>query len=428
MHVIRLIALTLLASSLLCHANVCQAIATGAATAFTNGGPDLEISKSDAGITAIPGGTIVYTLDASYVTGSADGQDLIFTETVPAHTTFVPGSSDFWLCSGLGAGSTCTHNAGPGPLAAPVTFTVHVDKHIPPKVTEIINTATLDTGTDPDLSNNTTTIATPFAIAGPDLEISKSDAGITAIPGGTIVYTLDASYVTGSADGEDLIFTETVPPHTTFAPGPSDIWLCAGSCAGSFCTHNAGPGPLAAPVTFAVIVDPDLPPDLTEIVNTATLSTGTDPDLSNNTITIATPFGGPDLEISKSDGGITAIPGSTIVYTLDASYVTGSADGQDLIFTETVPAHTTFAAGPSDFWLCAGAGAGSTCTHNAGTGPLASPVSFVVVVDTDLPPDLTEILNTATLSTGTDPVLSNNTVTISTTTLVPVELQSFSID
>ena len=273
----------------------------------------------------------------------------------------------------------------------------------------------------------------PVALAGgPDLAVLKSDGDVLAVPGNVLVYTLDAAYVAGVPDLEDLVLHETIPEHTIFEGALSDPrWNCLGTLPGLPCVLDAGPGPLAAPVAFAVLVDDPAPPGVTEILNTATLSTGSDPDTANNTVTISTPFAGPDLAIGKDDGGITAFQGEPIVYTLTATYVAGSPNAQDLLFTETVPEHTTFDAVLSDgAWNCLGVGAGSTCVYNAGPGPLSGPVTFAVIVDNPVPDGTTEIVNTASLGTNpnTDPNLANNVVTISTPLTVPVELMTFTVD
>ena len=391
------------------------------------GGPDLAVVKTDAGILAVPGEAIIYSLDALYVSGAPDLEDLIFTETVPEHTTFLPLDSDGWNCLSTLPGSTCVFNAGPGPLTHPVVFAVLVDDPVPAGVAAIVNSASLETASDPDLSNNQATISTPFV--GPDLALAKSDGGVPAALGEPIVYALDASYVDGSPDSQDLVFTETVPAHTTYLADLSDDWNCLSTLPGSTCVFNAGPGPLAAPVFFAVEVAASVPPGTSEITNTGSLATGTDPDLSNNEVTIQTPFAGPDLALTKSDGGITALLGFPIVYTLTVSYVSGDPDSQDLVLNEIVPDHTTFLAEKSDAaWNCLGVGAGSACVFNAGPGPLPGPVTFAVLVDESVPPGVFEILNTAVLETGTDPDLSNNTSSTATPLTVPVELMTFNID
>ncbi len=115
------------------------------------------------------------------------------------------------------------------------------------------------------------------------------------------------------------------------------------------------------------------------------------------TCTFTNTQAGVDLQVTKSDGDVTAQPGDTIAYTLAYTNAgTGGAAG--VVLTETVPANTTFNAGASTAgWNCVPDGnAGSTCTLAIGAlaGAGNGTATFAVDVVSPLPPQVTQISNT----------------------------------
>ncbi|MCP3962334.1 MAG: DUF11 domain-containing protein [bacterium] len=409
--------------------------------------PDLAVVKNDGGITADAGDTIVYTLSVQNE-GNQDAAGVTVTETVPANAQFDASSSDSaWSCAGVVAGSTCTLSvslvpAGTAPLS--FLFAVDVDSPVAAGATEITNTATAaddgSGGVDPDPSNNTATDTTPLDTGpgggtAPDLGLSKDDGGVTADAGDTVIYTLSLQNL-GHQDASGVVITETVPAHVRFnAPASDGAWSCTGVSAGSTCTLNV---PLvaadAAPLSFLLAVDVASPvaAGVTQLTNTATViddgSGGVDPDLSNNSATDSTPLGtgpggdtAPDLAVVKSDGGVTADAGGTVVYTLSVENL-GNQDASGVEMTDVVPDHTRFDALASDVgWSCPDSGPGSSCTFFISVLPAGSApqdIQFAVTVDSPLAAGVTAVTNTATVDDdgtgGVDPDLSNNTASVTT--------------
>jgi uncharacterized repeat protein (TIGR01451 family) len=141
----------------------------GSDTTPVSAAPDLSITKDDGGVTVVPGGSVTYTLTYSN-SGSIGATGVVITETVPANTTFIPGSSTAgWSCTPDNtAGSTCTLligalAAGSGNQTA--TFAVTVANPLSASVTQISNTTTIaddgTNGTDPTPGNNTGSDTTP---------------------------------------------------------------------------------------------------------------------------------------------------------------------------------------------------------------------------------------------------------------------------
>lgn len=391
--------------------------------------PDLTLGKDDGGTSSFAGGVISYTLSYANV-GNQGATGVVISETVPANVSFNAGASTAgWTCVPSGAaGSTCT--LALGSLVAggsgTATFAVTVDNPLPASVTDIANTASIaddgSNGPDPTPINNTDSDTTPVG-ATPDLTITKSDGGVTAVPGGTVAYTLNYSNV-GTQGATGVVISETVPTHGSFNAGASTAgWVCTpNGNAGSACSLTVGglAGGANGSAVFAVTVIDPLPAGVTQIANTASIAddgdNGVDPTPVNNTSSDDTPVDAtPDLNIVKTDGGVSTVPGGVVTYTLNYANV-GDQDATGVVLTETVPTHSSFNAGSSSAgWTCVPSGAaGSTCTLSIGN--LAAGASgsrnFAVTVVDPLPAGVTQIANTASIaddgSNGADPNPSDN--------------------
>jgi uncharacterized repeat protein (TIGR01451 family) len=406
--------------------------------------PDIALGKSDGGASVAPGGTVAYTLSYSNV-GNQGGTGVTLTETVPANTTFNPGASTAgWSCvPDNNAGSTCTLAIGGlngGGASGSATFAVTVVNPAPAGVTQISNSASAAddgaNGTDPNTGNNTGSDTTPLDAA-PDLVLNKDDKNATAVPGGTITYSL--TYTNGGNQGATgVTLSETVPANTTFNAGGSTAgWSCAdGSPAGTPCTLTvagtlAGGGG-AGGATFAVTVVNPLPAGVDQITNSGSVaddgSNGPDPNPGDNSDSESTPVtAAPDLTLTKSDGGATVNTGGTVTYTLSYANA-GNQGATGVVLNETVPVHTTFNAGASTAgWSCAdGSPAGTPCVLTIGGlngGGANGSAAFAVTVASSVPAGVDQISNTADVDddggNGPDPTPGDNQST-DTTPLVAV--------
>lgn len=397
--------------------------------------PDLQIVKDDGGATAVPGQTVVWTLQLANV-GDQDATGVVITESVPANTTFnATASTAGWSCAqGAPAGAVCTLALGglAAGAASSVTFAVTVDTAVPSGVTELVNTASIQddgaNGPDPTPGDNQSTDTTPLD-ATPDLRIIKDDGGAIAVPGQAVIWTLQIDNV-GDQEATGIVVTDTVPANTTFDAAASTAgWSCAGGAPpGTVCTLALGSlnGGDSASVQFAALVDDPIAAGITQLANTASVqddgANGPDPTPGDNTSTDTTPLEAvPDLRIVKDDGGVSAMPGDTVTWTLQIANV-GDQEATGIVVTDTVPANTTFdAAASSAGWSCAnGSPAGSVCTLalgmlNAGDD---TTVQFAVLVDNPVPAGVSELVNTATVqddgANGPDPTPDDNTSTDTT--------------
>ena len=409
-----------------------------------NAAPDLQIAKDDGGVSTATGNTVLYTLNYANI-GTQDATGVQITDTVPVYTTLNSGASTAgWACTpDNSAGSQCAINIGSLIVggSGSVIFAVTVDATVPAGITQVLNTTRIRddgmNGSDLSPANNISSDTTPLNAA-PDLRISKSDGGVTAFSGGPISYSLVYTN-TGTQDATGVVITDIVPLYATFNSGASTAgWACLpDNTAGSLCTINRGSllAGGSGSVVFALTIDSALPAGITEVTNTAQISddgsNGSDPTPENNISSDTTPvIAVPNLQITKDDGGMTTIPGGTVVYTVTYGNI-GSQDATGVFITETVPANTSFDPAASDSgWTCfPDNAAGSMCTIPigalvaGGSGSLA----FAVTVDIPLPAGLDQVVNTALIgddgTNGIDPDTSNNRSTDTTPVQAAPDLQ-----
>ncbi len=249
---------------------------------------DVAITKTDGVTTAVPGGSVTYTITASNagpdpVTGGT------VTDTFPGILTCT------WTCVGAGGG-TCTA-AGSGdisdtvnlPVGGSVTYTASCTISAAATGT-LDNTASVSGGAagDPDTDNNSATDSdtlTPQA----DLAITKTDGVTTVDPGGSLTYTITASNLGPSDAPGGTIVADTFPAELTCT------WTCAGAggggCGNASGAGNIGEGiflPAGGSVTYTVSCTVS-PAASGTISNTAMISMmgggPTDPDPDNNSAT-----------------------------------------------------------------------------------------------------------------------------------------------
>lgn len=367
--------------------------------------PDLRLTKTDGGITAMPGQVIAYT--ANYTNaGTQDATGVVLTETLPFYTSYVPSG---WLWAG---GSTYVRNMGnlAAGASSSVQFLVLVDNPLPGSISSVYNTVAIsdDGSNGPDLNpaDNTGADSTPI-IAAPDLVVTKTD-GLTVVSAGDVItYTITYSNI-GTQDATGVVLTEILNGWVGVGGG----WNSAGP---NTYTKNIGAVPAggSGAVYLMVIVSDHIPAGVTTVTNQVTIaddgSNGPDGDMSNNTATdVDLLNAAPDLTAGKSDGGVTASAGSRITYTITYRNI-GTQDATGVKLTETIPANTTYVGYG---WTALGGNQYGRTVGNLAVDATAS-VTIVVQVDSALPAGLTVVTNTIEVgddgANGADPNLFDNT-------------------
>ncbi len=328
--------------------------------------PDVAITKTDGVTSAVPGGSVTYTITAS-------NPAVIAANPVTVADTFPAVLTCTWTCVGAGGG-TCTASGSGNlndtanlPASGSVTYTATCAIAAAATGT-LSNTATATFAGDPNTANNSATdtdTLTPQA----DLAITKTDGVTTATPGGSVTYTITASNA-GPSNATGATVADTFPASLTCT------WTCVGAGGGT-CTasgsgniNNTVNLPSGGSVTYTASCNVSAAATGT-LSNTATVTAPagvTDPTPGNNSANDSdTLSGSADLSITKTDGVTTATAGGSSTYTITASNA-GPSNATGATVADTFPASLTCT------WTCVGAG-GGTCTAS-GSGNLNDTVNL----------------------------------------------------
>ncbi len=408
---------------------------------------DLSVTNLETPNPVLPGGTITYT-QAVANAGPLDGLNAVFSEGIPSNTTFQSITAPTgWTCNSnasiLATGNiSCTNPdfaSGTGG-----TFTVAVTVSAAATFgTQIVDTANISSATtDPNLSNNSATVATVVGSANSAfVTLTKTASSNTVIAGNNITYTLVMHNYGPSAASPGGLY-DTVPTNTTFVSisAPAN-WSCSAPMVGGTgniaCTTVAPaptfPNGATATFTLVVAVPATGVPNGTIISNTANANSATpNPNptgaSATSNVTVAG-TGQADLSITSSaapnpvyNNG--ANPTFTQVVTNNGP--TAYTAGSPASYVDTLPANATFVSlVPPSGWTCGApvtVGMVTTVTCN---GPIAvnAMITFPLVeklTAADTPGTI--ITNMATVGpTANDPNTANNTASSSTVVSSPTQ-------
>ena len=316
---------------------------------------DLSVTNLGAPSVVAPGGNITYTQSAIN-NGSFDAVNAIFSETLPANTTFQSFTPALgWNCAPLppvGGTGTITCTIADFAAASTSNFSLVVQVlAATPSGTQIVDVDNVTSGTtDPNLSNNSATVITTVSVAtSADLAVTNTASALTVNAGANFTVTAVVTN-NGPATSSGVSFIEAIPANTTFVSLPSPGgWNCAplppvggtGTITCVRATLNAG-----ATGTFVLtLAVPVATPSGTVINATADVSATTpDANPTNNTatasITVAT-AGQADLAVTATDSPDPVSQGNNITYTQSVTN-NGPATETNATFTVTIPANTTF--------------------------------------------------------------------------------------
>ncbi|HEX4962806.1 MAG TPA: hypothetical protein VF173_18365 [Thermoanaerobaculia bacterium] len=384
---------------------------------------DLAITKTDGKTTAVPGSSVTYTITVTN-NGPSDAPGARVTDTFPAILTGVS-----WTCS-ASAGSSCAGGAaGAGNIDRTVnvlaggTVTYTATATISPAATgTLANTAAVQAPAavpDPVAGNNSATdtdTLTPQA----DLAITKTDGKTTAVPGGSVTYTITVTN-NGPSNASGVTVADSFPGILSGV-----TWTCTAS-AGSHCSAS-GVGQildvidLASGGTAVYTATATISAAATgTLANTATVTAPagvTELNPANNSATdtdTLTPQA--DLAVTKDDGVTTATPGGQVTYVITVTN-NGPSDVAGATVTDSPPAVVTAVS-----WTCTpSAGAHCTASGNGGIAdsvdlPAGKSVTYTLTATIN-PAATGTLTNQATVAVPagvTDPTPGNNTATDSDT-------------
>lgn len=263
---------------------------------------DIVVNQSDSPDPIAAGGLLTYTIAVTN-NGPDDATGVVFTDTIPASTTFVSSTTTKGTCSG-----NPSISCNIGALANGETATV-VIRVIPNTVGTITNTAST-TRNEPDsnAANDADTDITTVQV-GTDLSITKTDSADPVSQGDSFNYVVTARnngpYALGASD--TLTISDNIPTGIRVNSIPTGTgWSCSPSTGYPI----NGPFTLSCSRTGAVAVSSNAPSltipvralSLGTITNQVSLSSSiTDDNTANNTATQSTTVNqAADVAISKS--------------------------------------------------------------------------------------------------------------------------------
>lgn len=402
---------------------------------------DVEIVEPVLGVTKtftdLTEGVASISIDLTN-TGNSAGYELTFTDEFD-ETYWVPGSlvaptlpPGFTLTETSLAGITTVTLATEGDPSRPeevlspgetitVEFTMELVNGGIVGVTQIDNTMDAETTSLPgiDAAERIYTDSATDSLFFPDLGLEKTWSGpnTPAEPGDTITYTLTLDN-SGQGPATDVVIDDTPD-----AIGELQVGSVTASGAGVVLAGNT-PGDTDISVSYASVADSStvtvsydvripLPyPDGTTVPESLTNQAAVDSKEQQGIVSDDPGTGAPDdatvvpivadpvMTVSKDDQVLLTQPGTTLVYLITYGNV-GNQNATGVVLTETVPANTVYSAADSTpGWSCAdGSGPGTSCDFAVGDVAVGgASVEFAVVVDTPLPPGVSQIDNTVLIT------------------------------
>lgn len=278
---------------------------------------DLVTTKTANG-PAFAGANLGYSISVINA-GPDDSAAVSLLDVVPTNTTFVSFSAPSgWTCTTPAVGGTgfvqCSAPTLEIDITASFTLVVNIDDTVP-TMSQIFNSATAQTSTDPIPFNNTGQADT-FVLASADIAMEKTASPEAVAAGENLTYGITLTNL-GPSNSGATAFSDPLPAGTSFVSLASPPgWSCStppvgsgGTVSCSIATLSAG----SASFTLVVEVDPAAAPGST-LSNTATASSTTgDPNIANSSATAEAavlPTGGPAplVEVpALGDGGLVAL-------------------------------------------------------------------------------------------------------------------------
>lgn len=384
------------------------------------------------------GDTLEYTMNFTN-TGDDFATGSVVTDTLPAGTTYVPGSlavlsganyvartdgagdddaeyvaADRQVRFRVGNGANAT-SGGVLTTNASVTVRFRVTVATPAAGTTLRNTARLGYNAQ-TLGNpytyDTEEVATPVAALA-DLSLTKSVAPDPARAGDTLTYTLKAGNA-GPTSATGVQVVDTLPDGVALV---SSSISTGGTCAVTGRTLTCGLGTVATGSNPTVTVVVRVPQDsaATSLTNVATISSTTsDPAPGNNSASVSSTVGrAADIVVAKTADADSRAPGQRVTYTITATNA-GPSQAGNVVVTDTVPADITGVTASTTRGTCEVTGTDVSCR----TATLPAGAVTTITVSGRLDPSSTggPLVNTARATSDTpDPTPGNNAATYTLT-------------
>jgi uncharacterized repeat protein (TIGR01451 family) len=308
--------------------------------------PNLAVVKSTPTTSTTVGDTITYTVTITN-NGIETVNNAVFTDALPAGTTFVSGSV---LVNGVPrAGGSPATGVTLGSIAPGVTVTVAFTVNtvsLPPS--GLLNNQSTVSFTSGVLSNVafSNIVSTPIYL--PILAAAKSSNTVQATVGDTITYTINVTN-TGNY-GALATLSDTIPSGTTFVP--NSVLIQGAPAPGADPAAGIPLGVISAGATLSVMFSVLITTlqASQQLINQAsvafayTLPDGRTFNSSINSNSTSISVSSPNVIVTKSSPATDAVVGDTITYNMTVTN-SGIANINNVNISDPIPAGSTFVTG-----------------------------------------------------------------------------------
>ena len=385
------------------------------ASAGVTVGPAVDLAINDTGpATVAPGGDASYALTVVNH-GPSAGTGVSFSDVLPTGETFESITTPAgWVCDAPSVGQNglvgCSFSGSYGDGVS-TGFVLGVKVGFGLADQTVADSASVSGNeSDPDLSNNSASASTTV---GPAADVSLTDSASPApvVQGATVTYTLVAANA-GPDNATGVVVSDTLPAGVSFSSASAGCVNSAGTVTCSLSSVADGASQTATIVVTAVAVG--------DQVDAAGVSADQpDPDTSNNSASAGVTVG-PAVDLAIADAGpATIAAGGSASYAWTVTNH-GPSDGTGVSVTDVLPTGETFESITTPAgWSCTspavGANGSVTCSHAAGYPDGASD-SFDLSVGVGFGlADQTVVDAPSVSGNESDPDLSNNSASASTT-------------
>lgn len=367
----------------------------------------LSVIKNTDSLVQSTDGTITYTVVVQN-NGNTTANTVTLTDLVPGGTAFIPNSVTINTISVPGADPNVgiPLNSVAPPEIVTVTFQVIVQSI--PNVNPISNTARIDytfiaDPTAPIISRTITSNPAFTQISDATIISLKAVNAQQATTGDILTYTITLEN-NGNIPATNLVFLDTIPQGTTFVE--NSFTLNGTAILGANPNVSVTLPNLVANAThlisFQILInDPFSQESIRNQSDTTyTIQPAPEqppiPETSTSNIVI-TNFVQAQLTITKTSNPITVDIGGTILYISEVQNI-GNVDAINIIFTDSIPAGTTFV--PDSVTINGVLQPGVNPENGIPIGTISSNGSKTILfqVQTNNPPTETEIINQSSVT------------------------------
>lgn len=375
-------------------------------------GADLAVQKIGPSTPVLVGSDVTYDIEVTNA-GPDPGEDVLLTDHLPTGMDFVSASPG---CSESEGEVTCPL----GTMAAGGINEVQITARptTPGQLTDVASVS--GSVIDPNGFNNMAQETTEV-LGQANLVVTKRDTEDPVRASEPMTWTLSVSNA-GPNDARDVLIVDTLPPGASFESAVGTGWTCWEISNLVTCRHSE----LAADGTAQLTLVANAPAEGRTVINTAEVSSDEeDPDEANNVAQEETTvIAQADLAITKRDAVDPVAPHKPLSYYLTVSNA-GPSEAVGLVVEDALPNGVAFESASGDGWTCEEALGEVRCER----ARLAAGAQATIVIKVTAPGDERTLVNTASVTSGTeDPLAANDTVTEPTTVSEQADLALTKVD